>query len=322
MPASDSVSPPVILGNEPGSFPWSVLAERHPALIQQVRDAFPYGPEQHRALDALLEELHRRRRRTAPRPAPRTGRSGRTGDREPRRAGPGSTCRSCGRRATSTANSSKRSATSGPGPGRASTRSAPSSCAELDAPETDERTGRARRPRGGRVEEQDAGAAPRARCGATGPTSASASPAGRAAGTAAGPLVADDSDAALAAARRPAPPHGVPGRRQRGPGTVPDLLLLDHLLRTGRRRAGRPARQAVPVLRLRRHDRRRRRLPAPADRARRERPPRDRPPPVVRPGRRPPRGTRPPLLLRPAARTPTMPGDLRAEFAAADGRPS
>ncbi|MDX2546632.1 damage-control phosphatase ARMT1 family protein [Streptomyces sp. WI04-05B] len=55
MPATDSVSPPVILGNEPGSFPWSVLAERHPALIQKVRDAFPYGPEQHRALDALLK---------------------------------------------------------------------------------------------------------------------------------------------------------------------------------------------------------------------------------------------------------------------------
>jgi len=49
------VSPPVILSNEPGSFPWSVLAERHPALIRKVRDAFPYGPEQHRALDALLK---------------------------------------------------------------------------------------------------------------------------------------------------------------------------------------------------------------------------------------------------------------------------
>lgn len=55
MPASHSVSPPVILSNEPGSFPWSVLAERHPALIQKVRNAFPYGPEQHRALDALLK---------------------------------------------------------------------------------------------------------------------------------------------------------------------------------------------------------------------------------------------------------------------------
>lgn len=47
-------SAPVILGNEPGAFPHSVLAERHPAIIRQVREAFPYGPAQHRALDALL----------------------------------------------------------------------------------------------------------------------------------------------------------------------------------------------------------------------------------------------------------------------------
>ncbi|MFF0788845.1 damage-control phosphatase ARMT1 family protein [Streptomyces spiralis] len=46
---------PVLLGGEPGSFPHSVLAERHPAIIRQVREAFPYGPEQHRALDALLK---------------------------------------------------------------------------------------------------------------------------------------------------------------------------------------------------------------------------------------------------------------------------
>ncbi|MFF3489773.1 damage-control phosphatase ARMT1 family protein [Streptomyces sp. NPDC002795] len=45
---------PVIHGNVPGSFARSVLAERHPALIEKVRAAFPYGPEQHRALDALL----------------------------------------------------------------------------------------------------------------------------------------------------------------------------------------------------------------------------------------------------------------------------
>jgi hypothetical protein len=48
-PAAD-----VILGNEPGSFPHSVLAERHPAIIRQVRESFPYEPAQHRALDALL----------------------------------------------------------------------------------------------------------------------------------------------------------------------------------------------------------------------------------------------------------------------------
>ncbi|SER22681.1 Protein of unknown function DUF89 [Streptomyces sp. yr375] len=50
----DTPAPPVILGDEPGSFPHSVLAERHPAIIRQVRDAFPYGPEIHQALDALL----------------------------------------------------------------------------------------------------------------------------------------------------------------------------------------------------------------------------------------------------------------------------
>ncbi|MFC9846729.1 damage-control phosphatase ARMT1 family protein [Streptomyces sp. NPDC060223] len=51
----EAPAPPVILSNVRGSFPWSVLAERHPALIRKVRDAFPYGPEQQRALDALLK---------------------------------------------------------------------------------------------------------------------------------------------------------------------------------------------------------------------------------------------------------------------------
>ncbi|MGW7129122.1 damage-control phosphatase ARMT1 family protein [Streptomyces bobili] len=46
--------PPVILGDEPGSFPHGVLAERHPAIIRRVRDAFPYGPDIRRSLDALL----------------------------------------------------------------------------------------------------------------------------------------------------------------------------------------------------------------------------------------------------------------------------
>ncbi|MGW6928009.1 damage-control phosphatase ARMT1 family protein [Streptomyces sp. NPDC054950] len=52
---SDTPAPPVILGDEPGSFPHGVLAERHPAIIQQVREAFPYGPDIHRNLDALLD---------------------------------------------------------------------------------------------------------------------------------------------------------------------------------------------------------------------------------------------------------------------------
>ncbi|MGW0826042.1 damage-control phosphatase ARMT1 family protein [Streptomyces sp. NPDC002845] len=46
---------PVIHSADPDSFPHSVLAERHPALIRKVQDAFPYGPEQRRALDALLK---------------------------------------------------------------------------------------------------------------------------------------------------------------------------------------------------------------------------------------------------------------------------
>ncbi|WP_369375400.1 damage-control phosphatase ARMT1 family protein [Streptomyces sp. cg36] len=54
---ADAHDAPVILGNRPGSFARGVLAKRHPALIQQVRDAFPYGRRQHEALDALLEEI-------------------------------------------------------------------------------------------------------------------------------------------------------------------------------------------------------------------------------------------------------------------------
>ena len=48
---------PVILSDVPGSFTWKVLHERHPALIQKVRDATPYDPERLRALDLLLGEI-------------------------------------------------------------------------------------------------------------------------------------------------------------------------------------------------------------------------------------------------------------------------
>ncbi|WP_228901239.1 damage-control phosphatase ARMT1 family protein [Streptomyces sp. DH1] len=54
MPDTPTASAPVIRGDEPGSFPHGVLAERHPAVIRQVGESFPYGPEQRRALDALL----------------------------------------------------------------------------------------------------------------------------------------------------------------------------------------------------------------------------------------------------------------------------
>ncbi|MGR6973429.1 damage-control phosphatase ARMT1 family protein [Streptomyces cynarae] len=45
---------PLILADEPGSFPHGVLSARHPALIRAVRDAFPYGPDRRRALEGLL----------------------------------------------------------------------------------------------------------------------------------------------------------------------------------------------------------------------------------------------------------------------------
>jgi hypothetical protein len=46
-----------ILSNQEGSFAWGVLAQRHPALIDQVRRAHPYGPRQLARLDALHEEI-------------------------------------------------------------------------------------------------------------------------------------------------------------------------------------------------------------------------------------------------------------------------
>ena len=49
--------PPLILCNQVGSYPWSVLHDRHPKLIAQVREAHPYPPEVHAALDALLAEI-------------------------------------------------------------------------------------------------------------------------------------------------------------------------------------------------------------------------------------------------------------------------
>jgi hypothetical protein len=48
--------PPMILGNEPGSFPWGVLHDRHPALIRRVLDANPYPPRHQRRLRLLLEQ--------------------------------------------------------------------------------------------------------------------------------------------------------------------------------------------------------------------------------------------------------------------------
>ncbi|MGW5331344.1 damage-control phosphatase ARMT1 family protein [Streptomyces bauhiniae] len=46
---------PVIRADEPGSFPHRTLAERHPAIIRQVRAGLPYEPPRQRALEALLK---------------------------------------------------------------------------------------------------------------------------------------------------------------------------------------------------------------------------------------------------------------------------
>jgi len=47
---------PVITCAEAGSFARSVLTERHPALVRQVREATPYPPELRRALEVLVRE--------------------------------------------------------------------------------------------------------------------------------------------------------------------------------------------------------------------------------------------------------------------------
>ena len=46
-----------VLTSPPGSFPWSVLHDRHPKLIAKVRDDLPYSPDRQRALDELAEEI-------------------------------------------------------------------------------------------------------------------------------------------------------------------------------------------------------------------------------------------------------------------------
>ncbi|MGB3440634.1 MAG: ARMT1-like domain-containing protein [Actinophytocola sp.] len=46
-----------ITGNPPGSFAWGVLHDRHPKLIAQVRDGLPYPRKTGWALDELAEEI-------------------------------------------------------------------------------------------------------------------------------------------------------------------------------------------------------------------------------------------------------------------------
>ncbi|MDQ0789877.1 damage-control phosphatase ARMT1 family protein [Streptomyces sp. B3I8] len=53
---SEAAAPaPVIVSDDPASFPHGVLAERHPALVARVLDTVPYGPDERAALTALLD---------------------------------------------------------------------------------------------------------------------------------------------------------------------------------------------------------------------------------------------------------------------------
>lgn len=45
------------LTSPPGTFPWSVLHDRHPALITRVLDGLPYSPDRQQALAELAEEI-------------------------------------------------------------------------------------------------------------------------------------------------------------------------------------------------------------------------------------------------------------------------
>jgi hypothetical protein len=50
------VEPPVILSSDPRSFPHSVLRDRHPAIVERVLAANPYAPDVQRRLEMLLRE--------------------------------------------------------------------------------------------------------------------------------------------------------------------------------------------------------------------------------------------------------------------------
>ncbi len=53
---ADAPTVPAIVSNVPGSFAWHVFHDRHPMLVDQIHQAHPYPPDRHRALDNLLDE--------------------------------------------------------------------------------------------------------------------------------------------------------------------------------------------------------------------------------------------------------------------------
>ncbi|MFD6311041.1 damage-control phosphatase ARMT1 family protein [Streptomyces nigra] len=230
---SDAPLPPVLLADEPGSFPHGVLAERHPAIIRQVRDASPYGPEQRRALDTLLAncldgvieplpaDAHDRDRWAAWGAADHTGRSWFDV--------PWLWSESYFYRRLLDA-----VGYFAPGPWQGIDPFRPSKTAELDSPETDEELAALDALTGRPPAEQDQAllhgslwgnrADLSFRLGATGGTAGDGTP----------PLVADDSDVLWSLL----PPTGTATvcliADNAGRELVPDLLLLARLLTEGR----------------------------------------------------------------------------------------
>lgn len=56
QPIAEAPTVPAIISNVAGSFARHVFHDRHPELVDQIHQAHPYPPEQHRALDTLLDE--------------------------------------------------------------------------------------------------------------------------------------------------------------------------------------------------------------------------------------------------------------------------
>ncbi|MFQ6226290.1 damage-control phosphatase ARMT1 family protein [Nocardia sp. NPDC002869] len=55
--AASTTTVSTIVSTEPESFAWSVLTHRHPAIINQVRNAHPYPPDIQHRLEALREQI-------------------------------------------------------------------------------------------------------------------------------------------------------------------------------------------------------------------------------------------------------------------------
>ncbi|MEV7967364.1 damage-control phosphatase ARMT1 family protein [Sphaerisporangium sp. NPDC088356] len=55
----ETIDAPPIMGNVPGSYALGVFRDRHPVLLRQVREALPYTPDRHEALDRLADEVAR-----------------------------------------------------------------------------------------------------------------------------------------------------------------------------------------------------------------------------------------------------------------------